>query len=84
MDGTEMLENTDWHGEHIEAWKVHLEDGVELDLKERLRRWAMVMKEAKRLGLKRDARLEQIKRENIRKLTDIEKSEEIIELIKNI
>lgn len=84
MDGTEMLENTDWHGEHIEAWKVHLEDGVELDLKERLRRWAMVMKEAKKLGLKRDARLEQIKRENIRKLTDIEKSEEIIELIKSI
>jgi anaerobic magnesium-protoporphyrin IX monomethyl ester cyclase len=83
MKGTQMLANTDWHGEHIEAWKVNLEDG-ELDLKERIRRWARILTVAKELNMKRDNRLEQIKRENIRKLSLIDNTDELIEIVKSI
>lgn len=84
MDGTQMLHDTDWHGEHIEAWKTNLENGFELDLRERISRWVRIMNVAKSLNMKRDARLEQIKREHIRKLTDIEKTEDLIKEIKNV
>lgn len=84
MAGTQMLAETDWHGEHIEAWKTNLPDGNELDLKERIRRWARIMNTAKELGMKRDSRLEQVKREHIRKLKTIEKTTDLIEIIEKV
>lgn len=84
LAGTEMLANTDWHGENIDLWAVDLPDGQELDMKVRIRRWVEVMKTAKSVGMSLDSQLERVKREHIMKLETMEDCEELIEAVKSI
>lgn len=85
LAGTEMLENTDWHGENVHAWAVHLPDGQELDLKVRIERWVRVMELAKSLGMALDGQLDRVKREHIIKLERMDDDVDyLIEKVKNM
>jgi hypothetical protein len=84
LAGTEMLENTDWHGESIHAWAINLPDGQELDLKVRIERFVRVMELAKSLGMALDSQLDRVKREHTLKLERMDGTEELIKRVKNI
>jgi hypothetical protein len=84
MEGTEMKETTEWFGDHIENWQVKLEDDTVLDLERRIHRWAEIHITAKELGMRRDQRIEQIKREHIRKLKQFNGSQETINLVESV
>jgi len=84
LAGTELLENTDWHGENVDSWAINLPDGQELDLRLRIKRWAKVMQLSKDLGMQVDSQLEQVKRGHIIQLKILGDSDDVIKIVENV
>lgn len=84
IPGTQMFENTDWHGEDIVQWAITPEDGKEINLKTRIERWSRVIKASQEIGMETDTQFEWVRRDNIKKLIGLGGCEELIETIRNL
>ncbi len=84
IPGTQMFEETDWHGDDIMEWAVTDEDGEEIDLKTRIERWSRLITAAKSVGMGTCSSFEDVRNDNINKLVRIGGCDKLIETIRNL